>query len=1133
VRSIRILLIAALVCATSSAAHASVSSMHLVAPNVGWATTEGEYRHSADKLFWTTDGGAHWSDITPKLIGATEDQGIESVSFLDAQTGWVLICCGYTDSKDPNLAIEYDLAKTTDAGATWSIARVNIPPDANYYNAGDANGGAIEFADSLHGWVTLTSCGGHSCGGPLLATSDGGRTWRATKGGGGEPLSLVTPTFGWSVEIPNPWVGDDESSLSVTRDGAKSWQQVSVPFPKEMISASDARQLTRTPFYHDLPTFKDSEHGFLPITYLARRAHGNSAIVLFETTDAGRTWNPIRALTKLYIPGQEATNTVEVAGSTLIAATSPRDDRRVILSRVGPSGRTDTDISKVIGGSQGVGLSFVTPAQGWMATGGDLLSTSDGGASWTKLDVHQEAANGTRRNTGIANSMQLLSSNIGWMTNGVCFCRTEDGGATWTDITPRGNGVSDAFFLTANQGWALERQQGGLVVFSTTDAGTDWTVTNVTVPGLHAYTGGDRPASQIYFEDSLHGWISVDVPRSNDPKIKLPQTALLATSDGGKTWVQAGDVGKMGYLRFATPTDGWMVVPPNRELYVTQDGAKSWTKVSIAAPKEISPANEATYDLPTFEDSKHGFLPVTYSGGLGVNAAVVLFETEDGGQNWKSNRTLTGLTAMPVGTGASSTVVGSDWILANVSGDTLLPLTKIADGATAVASSNAQPGYYGARQLSFATPSVGWVLLRNGRLLVTTDRGSNWSELDWLGGRGPALQPVSAPKPVPFSRVESAQLITPDIGWAVGFRTSEAHRQVYDELFRTEDRGVRWKSITPVDTNPWRHIYSVFFLDSKRGWALVSTDRGTVAYSTVNGGTNWSAADVDIGKDQAGRPPQVLDGQIFFVNPRQGFIIFGTRGPKLYLKSALLATSDGGRTWSAVTSQDAPPAGRIRFVSPEEGWLIPMLPTYWMLNGSRMALFVTRDGAKSWQQPSLARPANVPARAWAYYDLPSFMDSKNGYLPVFYDDVLSRLGGLQRKDKGSDEKSFVVLYRTVDGGETWKPERTVANIGAAQVGDFVATAMVGSSWIISNTAGDKDPTITSVANGATVEANPGAAPGYFGARQLSFVSRRRGWVLSKDKRLLSTNDGGATWTELSTGTGESTPHPPRTGYVSQ
>jgi photosystem II stability/assembly factor-like uncharacterized protein len=1116
VRSVRVLLIAALVCATSSVAHARVSSMQLVAPNVGWATTGGLYGHSADKLFWTTDGGAHWRDITPKLIGADRDEGIENVSFRDGQTGWVLFCCGQSETTGAagNIPFpRYDLAKTTDAGATWSIARVGIPADA-CCNMGDANGGSIDFADSMHGWLYLSSCGGHTCGGPLLATSDGGRTWRVVESGGAA-FSMVTPKFGWSLDIPNPWE-EDEGSLSVTHDGAKSWQKVSVPFPKEMISAADARQLTRTPFYHDLPTFKDSEHGFLPVTYLAQRGDGNSAIVLFETKDGGQTWNPIRTLTKLYIPGQQAEYTVEVADSTLVAATSSRDDRRrrrVILSRVGPGGRTDTDISFYLGGSSlaYLQLSFATPKQGWMESGGDLLSTSNGGATWTKLDVQQETTTNIReRNHATVDAMQLIGSNVGWTLTQACgLCRTQDGGAKWTAITPRGlTRVSDAFFLTADQGWALDWQGSRLVVFSTTNGGADWTITNVTFPslqqhpigqGIQIYLQNSLP-SQIYFEDSLHGWISLSIDiRNYSNQSTVQQAAVLATSDGGRTWVQVRDVGRMGYLRFATPTDGWMLVPPGDELYVTHDGAKSWTKVSLAAPKEVYPANEATYDLPTFQDSKHGFLPVTYSGGLGVNAAVLLFATDDGGQSWKPNRTLTGLSGMPAGTSVSSTVAGSNWILANVADDAIPTLTTIANGGTAIASSNVQPGYYGTRQLSFATPSQGWLLLRNGRLLVTADGGSKWSELAFgWGGQAPtlqALQAPSSPESISLSDADLVQLITPDIGWAVGCSALAAPPCPGNRrLYRTEDGGATWKSIMPTfDTASWR-ILSVFFLDSDRGWALLRLNDRYVAYSTVNGGADWSAVDLGTKKDQAGPSLSVWDGQIFFVNSLEGWIDFTTSGPHSNsLKSELFMTSDGGRTWAAPESQGEPPPGQIRFISPAEGWL---------LSRSRTELLVTRDGAKSWQQVSLSPPTSARASGQAIYDLPTFKDSKNGFLPVIY-------GG------SSVQKSVAVLYATVDGGENWKPDRTLAKIGDVPLGDFVSTAMVGSSWIAANTAEGKNPTIIQVASGATVEAH--VTPAYFGAQQLSFVSLMRGWVLLKGGRLLSTTDGGTTWTELSAG----------------
>jgi hypothetical protein len=46
--------------ATQAGQAGRIESMKLLTPDVGWAATN-------KKLFWTTDGGAQWKDITPKI----------------------------------------------------------------------------------------------------------------------------------------------------------------------------------------------------------------------------------------------------------------------------------------------------------------------------------------------------------------------------------------------------------------------------------------------------------------------------------------------------------------------------------------------------------------------------------------------------------------------------------------------------------------------------------------------------------------------------------------------------------------------------------------------------------------------------------------------------------------------------------------------------------------------------------------------------------------------------------------------------------------------------------------------------------------------------------------------------------
>lgn len=83
------LLLTLCVCSATQAQQAGrIESMKLLTADAGWATTR-------NKLFWTTDGGASWRDITPKLNH--KRQMVSSVFFLDQSTGWALLNCADDD----------------------------------------------------------------------------------------------------------------------------------------------------------------------------------------------------------------------------------------------------------------------------------------------------------------------------------------------------------------------------------------------------------------------------------------------------------------------------------------------------------------------------------------------------------------------------------------------------------------------------------------------------------------------------------------------------------------------------------------------------------------------------------------------------------------------------------------------------------------------------------------------------------------------------------------------------------------------------------------------------------------------------------------------------------------------------
>ncbi|HUO04610.1 MAG TPA: hypothetical protein VMU16_05375 [Candidatus Binataceae bacterium] len=269
--------------------------------------------------------------------------------------------------------------------------------------------GQIVFADPLHGWLDLGFAATMNTWWTfLMVTADGGHTWKLATGFpnlNAADILLVTPNDGWVSGRDE----DGKDSLYVTHDGAKSWQQLSLQVPKGVLPATkvnygrsfndedtwfipDGQPTVRDNFaiYYSLPTFTDAMHGYLIGTCEYLDPHNFlyqiSSNVLFVTTDGGRKWTVDRMVKNQGEQAARRYGLPTMAGSDLIFPTV--SDAQPMLTKIGP-GETRDAHSEI--GTEGkhysaiLHASFVSQDEGWIVAGDDLLSTTNGGGSWTTI----------------------------------------------------------------------------------------------------------------------------------------------------------------------------------------------------------------------------------------------------------------------------------------------------------------------------------------------------------------------------------------------------------------------------------------------------------------------------------------------------------------------------------------------------------------------------------------------------------------------------------------------------------------------------------------------------------------------------------------------------------------------------
>jgi photosystem II stability/assembly factor-like uncharacterized protein len=343
--------------------------MKLLSPNTGWITYN-------NKLYWTNDGGDHWMDITPAPPGIKPappglpraGASFSSVFFRDTSEGWVVV--SYTEQipvPTPQALGDartlYTIGHTVDSGTSWTFAPLTYPALPQWLQDTLAGPTDLYFLDSMHGWLDV-AFEGNLKPGKLLATEDGGRTWKWVNSPPvSGPIMFLSLQDGWLVSN----FGADQ--LYVTHDGANIWQEIRLSPPPQI-------EPTSSPRFQSPPFFPDQREGFLVVHY----SGSPSKLVIYSSKDSGKTWQPIKVLTEAQ--GAEGARFAIV-------------DSNIVVSTGSSAGNIGTKSLALLGGGSSdvnasdrgvIALTFGDAANGWaLSADGRLLATHDGGATWKDI----------------------------------------------------------------------------------------------------------------------------------------------------------------------------------------------------------------------------------------------------------------------------------------------------------------------------------------------------------------------------------------------------------------------------------------------------------------------------------------------------------------------------------------------------------------------------------------------------------------------------------------------------------------------------------------------------------------------------------------------------------------------------
>jgi len=359
-----------------------VKQMGTVTSESGWVILQRSLSASSDDsenveslLYWTSDNGQHWRDITPPL---DDVPFLVSVFFLDESHGWIVAMDSELAEPPPHCY----LFSTRDGGQNWTKAELN----SNLMDSLDLamRPTGIEFVDPEHGWISWRWSWGNSRASAMTATEDGGKTWEklpASHGSG--PMHFLSRNDGWMIGASEGQESapiQEADALWATHDGGLSWKAFPLPLPG--VSATTLTRLLDV-------RFKNNREGTVAAALYSPDSDPNFRYFECVTRDAGNSWRfvsftssnaqPLLGNDFLYWSDFQSDSS-KLAFRTSAAILDP--SLPVGLAPDGSFGlfRFHDNLRGWATFNDGPSAFFNIPGRGYAPV--ELLSTADGGHTW-------------------------------------------------------------------------------------------------------------------------------------------------------------------------------------------------------------------------------------------------------------------------------------------------------------------------------------------------------------------------------------------------------------------------------------------------------------------------------------------------------------------------------------------------------------------------------------------------------------------------------------------------------------------------------------------------------------------------------------------------------------------------------